>query len=506
MAEDCLFAGVYAPLNATEHSNLPIMMFVSGGGFTSLSNGNFNGTGLVEASGMNMIVVRFNYRVGILGFISGTVVESDANDASSNNGLNDMIACARWLQQHATKFGGNPHHIVIAGDSAGGHAVDVLLQANNGTGFPDLFVGAIAGSPSWGSEPQVVGRDFDFQNNVNTTGCLNATNPIDCMRALPIAEFQRRIARNGWGPTLDGGKFLANPHYQSMEFGRFQKIPVIYGSTSNEGTPSFLSNHSAAEDADIERRIRNRFRTINDAEVQAMLTAYPASLNNISFFGRDVSSKNDTARLGKGIQWQRDAGLMSELAIQCLATFFSDMHAAQGNSANYHYRYNILDTTPGGLAEQGLFTPHTNELYAVWGPGNTDGNDPKCLRLATAEGGCATGKDIVQAYWISFVRTLDPNTYRLPGTPEWETWSIASPRRIVLDNGEAFMETMGEAVGEVNVAGLNQRQRCISLTLQFVKGVNRGVGTGDILLPFANGTAVDPTLEFGKAIESLPPI
>lgn len=89
MAEDCLFAAVYAPANATETSMLPIVMFISGGGFTSNSNGNFNGTGLVEASGMNMIVVRANYRVGILGFVGGTLIENDPKGAASNNGLKE---------------------------------------------------------------------------------------------------------------------------------------------------------------------------------------------------------------------------------------------------------------------------------------------------------------------------------------------------------------------------------------------------------------------------------
>lgn len=89
MAEDCLFAAVYAPANASKDSMLPIMMFISGGGFTSNSNGNFNGTDLVEASGMNMIVVRANYRVGILGFIGGTLIDADEKGATSNNGLHD---------------------------------------------------------------------------------------------------------------------------------------------------------------------------------------------------------------------------------------------------------------------------------------------------------------------------------------------------------------------------------------------------------------------------------
>lgn len=92
MAEDCLFAAVYAPANATETSMLPIMFFIQGGGFNSNSNGNFNGTGLVEASGMQMVVVRFNYRVGILGFIGGTLVDADTNGAVPNNGFNDSMS------------------------------------------------------------------------------------------------------------------------------------------------------------------------------------------------------------------------------------------------------------------------------------------------------------------------------------------------------------------------------------------------------------------------------
>jgi len=89
MAEDCLFLAIYSPLNATAESKLPIMFFIQGGGFSSNSNGNFNGTGLVQASDMNMMVVRINYRVGILGFIGGTLVNSDTKGAVPNNGLND---------------------------------------------------------------------------------------------------------------------------------------------------------------------------------------------------------------------------------------------------------------------------------------------------------------------------------------------------------------------------------------------------------------------------------
>jgi hypothetical protein len=84
-------------------------------------------------------------------------------------------------------------------------------------------------STGWGSEAYPVDRDQEFNNNVNATGCLNATDPIECMRLIPIDEFQNKTTKDGWGATMDGGKLLLAPHYQMMEQGRFQKIPVIYG-------------------------------------------------------------------------------------------------------------------------------------------------------------------------------------------------------------------------------------------------------------------------------------
>lgn len=228
MAEDCLNLGIFAPANATQSSKLPIMYFVQGGGFNSNSNGNFNGSGLVEASGGNIIVVRTNYRVGILGFIGGTEVADGIGGAVPNNGLRDIIAGARFIKEHAEAFGGDPDHIVISGDSSGAEAIDILLASNNGTGWPDLFVGAAAESTGMYSISQPDGRDSAFYNNANSTGCLNATNSIQCMRDIPIAEFQSLVTSDGWGPTVDG-EICNAPSFEMYEQGRFQKIPVIFG-------------------------------------------------------------------------------------------------------------------------------------------------------------------------------------------------------------------------------------------------------------------------------------
>jgi hypothetical protein len=56
------------------------------------------------------------------------------------------------------------------------------------------------------------------------------------------------------------------------------------------------------------------------------------------------------------------------------------------------------------------------------------------------------------------------------------------------------METMGAATGEVVTAGMNQRQRCNTLTLPLAKIINAGLKKGQSLQPFANGTRFDPTV------------
>lgn len=406
-----------------------------------------------------------------------------------------MIAAARWIQQHATKFGGNPQHIVINGDSSGGNAIDELLAANNGTGFPDLFVGAIAESTGWGSEGTSADRDSALQNNIQATGCAAAADPIDCMRQMPIGEFQARITKDGFGPTVDGS-FIVAPHYQMFEQGRFQNIPVIYGYASDEATPDFISNQTINTTAELAADIQNSVgKSLTDAELASVIAMYPESLNNVSIFGRDMNPRNASLRQGSGIEWQRGAAVKTELKLHCVGAFFSDMFASVGQAANYAYRYNILDETPGGNADKGLFSPHTSELYAVWGANNTDGGDPGCLTLPPADPlSCAAGASITQQYWISFVRTLDPNALRAPGSPEWTPWSVAAPNRIVLDNAGAAMEQMGAAAGEVPLAGVNQRQRCLGMVTGLAKRINQGLGEGGTLLPFANGTRVDPTL------------
>lgn len=91
---------MFAPSNATTNSKLPVYVFIQGGGFNTNSNANYNGTGLVTASGNNIVVVTFNYRVGPYGFLT------NGNEFESNNALFDQRKVFQWVQDNIALFGG----------------------------------------------------------------------------------------------------------------------------------------------------------------------------------------------------------------------------------------------------------------------------------------------------------------------------------------------------------------------------------------------------------------
>lgn len=101
MSEDCLFLDVYAPSNARKSGELlPVYFFIQGGGFNALSNANYNGAGLLQASNLSIVIVTINYRVGPYGFLAAKEIEEGA---SLNNGLKDQIKALQWVQEHISK-------------------------------------------------------------------------------------------------------------------------------------------------------------------------------------------------------------------------------------------------------------------------------------------------------------------------------------------------------------------------------------------------------------------
>jgi carboxylesterase type B len=84
----------------------------------------------------SFISVIIQYRLGAFGFLSSEDVKKGG---ALNAGLLDMNFALQWVQKYATKFGGDPKKVTLAGESAGAGAVLYQSMAYGGKQKQDLF-------------------------------------------------------------------------------------------------------------------------------------------------------------------------------------------------------------------------------------------------------------------------------------------------------------------------------------------------------------------------------
>ena len=97
MSEDCLTVNVFIP--ETGSRLLPVMVFIYGGGFSFGSSAYRIYNGQYLATEGEVVVVTFNYRLGVLGFLS-----TGTKDLPGNYGLLDQVKALQWVQENIERY------------------------------------------------------------------------------------------------------------------------------------------------------------------------------------------------------------------------------------------------------------------------------------------------------------------------------------------------------------------------------------------------------------------
>jgi len=235
-SEDCLYLNVYTPglpSGARDHrlarggdeGGRPVLVWIHGGGLTQEGSSNYDGS---ELAADGAVVVTINYRLGALGFLAHPALASWRGGPAGNYGLMDQQAALRWVQGNIRQFGGDPHNVTIAGQSAGG--LSVLAQMVS-TGARGLFQKAIIESGSFAlnqqplSDAEATGEAFAAQ-----AGCPDQT--AACLRNLPVVNL---VGTPFAGiPGIVDGKVLTEPIGAALAAGRFTHVPVLNGTNHDE--------------------------------------------------------------------------------------------------------------------------------------------------------------------------------------------------------------------------------------------------------------------------------
>jgi para-nitrobenzyl esterase len=219
-SEDCLYLNVYTPTLGS-NAKRPVLVWIHGGGFTEDGARNYDGSKLA-ADGA--VVVTMNYRLGALGFLAHPALAHRPGGPTGNYGLMDQIAALRWVRDNIAQFGGDPHNVTIAGQSAGGLSVLALLVSQRSRG---LFQRAIVQSGAFAlnqqplADAEVAGEAFAAQ-----AGCPDQT--ADCLRRLPVSALLSSFPHDAIPGVIDG-RILTQSIGTALADGQFAHVPVLNG-------------------------------------------------------------------------------------------------------------------------------------------------------------------------------------------------------------------------------------------------------------------------------------
>ena len=235
--DDWLTVNVWSP-EPDPGAGLPVMVWIQGGGYVIGMSGlpEYDGGRLARDGGV--VVVTFNYRVGIEGF-------SQIEGAPPNRGLLDQVAALEWVRDNIRAFGGDPDRVTVFGQSAGGGSVAALLAMDRAAG---LFRRAVAQSvPGTFFSPELA-ADITAACAAElglrpTVADLSGVTPRQLSAAADTVGAKMDQWTQRWGrpayrtitfsPVVDGEVLAATP-WQALTDGAGRDIELLVGHTRDE--------------------------------------------------------------------------------------------------------------------------------------------------------------------------------------------------------------------------------------------------------------------------------
>jgi para-nitrobenzyl esterase len=216
---------------------LPVLVWIYGGAYMSGSSGDPGyDAALIAREGL--VVVSFNYRVGVEGF-------AQLEGAPANRGLLDQLAALQWVQQNISHFGGDPDQVTVCGQSSGAGSIATLLTMPLAAG---LFRRAIAQSvPALYCTPALAADvSAHLAERLGTDATAAGLADIEPQRLadeidkisseLPThTDRWGRLARMGvaFVPVVDGDVVPDVP-WRALADGRAAGVELLTGHTKDE--------------------------------------------------------------------------------------------------------------------------------------------------------------------------------------------------------------------------------------------------------------------------------
>ncbi|MBD0424926.1 carboxylesterase family protein [Streptomyces sp. TRM S81-3] len=216
----------------------PVMVWIYGGAYKLGHAGSPGYDARRIAADGDLVVVTFNYRVGMEGF-------ARIDGAPANRGLLDQVAALEWVRDNIAAFGGDPGRVTVFGESAGAGSIAALLAMPSAAG---LFWRAIAQSVPGTFFSDELARDIATALAAEaglrpTVADLSAVAPdrlVPTGQAL-AAKMPRYVDRWGqaaptvtpYSPVVDGEVLPVMP-WRALAEGAARDVDLVVGHNRDE--------------------------------------------------------------------------------------------------------------------------------------------------------------------------------------------------------------------------------------------------------------------------------
>jgi para-nitrobenzyl esterase len=423
-SEDCLYLNIWAPpASSVARGKLPVIVYLYGGGFTIGSGGiaTYGGEALAQRSA---VFVNFNYRLGVLGFLSHPELSKEQDGHSGNYGLLDQALALRWIHDNIAQFGGDPARILIIGQSAGAASVTFQLASPLSRG---LFSRAMMSSGcNWTTDVATLAEGervgLAMQKYFGAASLAELRNvPADRFVAAQLESQIGVSVTSGVraGPVVDG-YFLVAPPREVLEAGKMSAVPIIASFNKDESFSPLMTARTIAEYESVSQRMYG-------ADTAAFLSLYPVTnAQDIRTVGGQVAREGtleDSARTCAQLQTRFNRSKAYVSLFSARPEFTPGVHIAD---------YDVATT--------GAY--HTADIPFWFG--NLDAFNMLRPTRAWTESDRKLSGSMMDAL-VAFAATGDPSTPAV----SWPAWSSDREVKVEWGGGKALA-----AVVPINVAGI----------------------------------------------------
>lgn len=408
VSEDCLYLNVWTPARSG-NERLPVLVYFYGGGFIAGdgSEPRYDGESMARKG---VVAVTVNYRLTIFGFLAHPELSKESTHHSSGNyGLLDQTAALHWVQQNIAAFGGDPKKVTIAGESAGSFSVSAQMASPLSK---NLIAGAIGESGSLlGTLPPATLKEAE-QTGLKFAAGIGA-NSLAALRAMPAAELLETTAKPETPrfPVTIDGYFFPKPPVEIYSAGEQAHVPLLVGWNSEEMNYRALMGQDKPTKENFEKTVQKLY----GEHAAEALKAYAGSTDDVE---------------------QAATSLASDRFIGYSTWKWSSLQSKTGGRPVYRYLYSRprpamrseMGNAVAGLAG-GVIKSNDSTAAKMPAPGGA----VHSAEIEYALGNLPTNRvydwkpedykvsEIMQAYFVNFIKTGNPNGLGLPIWPALNT-------------------------------------------------------------------------------------